>query len=94
MKKTERISGTIAACTKVETFTKANGSKAQKCVFRIMSFDGTERAITVTGDLVNWAGCLGMKIEVEYVHRVFPFMRNGATWYGNDLYAVRIESIK
>ena len=93
-KKIEKIVGAIAACSKVETFAKRNGSTSQKCMLRIESADGAERAITVTGDLVNWAGCLGLRVEVEYVHRVFPFVRNGSTWFGNDLYALRIKSIK
>ena len=88
----EIICGTIAACTKVESFVKRDGKVSRKCVLCVESPEGAKRAITITGDLANWAGCLGMKIEVEYVHRVFPFMRNEATWYGNDLYAVRITS--
>lgn len=90
--KNEIICGKIAACTKVESFVKRDGKASRKCVLCIESPEGSKRAITVTGDLVNWAGCLGMRVEVAYVHRVFPFARNGSTWYGNDLYAVSISS--
>ena len=93
MKKTETIRGRIAGCTRVEQYTKKNGEQSVKCVLHVVSAEGPERAVVLTGELTNWIGCVGLEVEVEYVNRVFPFQRKGMDWYGNDVYAVNIKTI-
>ena len=106
----ETIRGHIVGCSKLEEYVKPNGELAVKCALHIVSSEAdnseplgreddyaghTERAITCSGGLTNWLGCIGSLVEVKYVHRVFSFSRrNGkGVWYGNDLYAVSIRSI-
>ena len=91
--KKETICGTIAACSKVVPFVKKNGTKGVKCVLYIKGLDGQERAVTVTGELTNWSGCIDMLVEVEYIHRVFPLINRGYDWYGNELNALNIKAM-
>ena len=95
MKKTEIIRGRIVGCTAVEHYTKRNGEKGQKCVLHVASDEGTERAVVLTDNHTHWRACVGMdvEVEVEYIHRVFPFLRKGKDWIGNDLYATNIKAI-
>lgn len=89
----QTISGRIIGCTPVEQYTKRNGELSVKCVYHLRSDDGKELAVSVHGDLTNYAGNLGMNVEVEYVNRVFEFERNGKNWYGNDVYATDIKMV-
>lgn len=92
-KSKEIFRGKLAACTRVEQFTRFNGEPGVKCVFHIVCADGRERAVTATNDLTNWAGCIGADVEVELVNRVFNCHHNGMDWLGNDMYALNIKSI-
>ena len=105
----ESIRGQIVGCSELEQYTTKAGETRVKCTLHIVgnevsNNDATsredehagraERAITCSGDLTNWLGCIGSQVEVRYIQRVFGFKKDGAKqWYGNDLYAISINSI-
>lgn len=104
----ETIKGEIVGCSELEQFTKKNGEWSAKCVLHIVGIDvdndavthrgdnhpgHAEKAIVCAGDNTNWLGCIGTKVEVKYIHRVFEFINHGRKWFGNDLYAISIKGI-
>ena len=95
-----KIKGIIAGASSVERFTKKDGTESKSAMLYIQELSNdahpNEVAVKVTGDKTNYAGCMGMEVEVEYVVRVFEFRdkKTGGKTYGNDVYAHAIEIIK
>jgi len=91
----KKIYGIIKDATQVQQFNKKNGETNVKCVLHLVAPDDDphpeELAVTVCGDLTLYAAVVGSPVEVEYIVRVFPFMKNGKTMYGNDVYATAIK---
>ena len=88
------IRGTIAGSVQPVDYVKHNGKKSRKSVLHIVAEDGKEVAVTVTGDLLNWVGCDGMRVEVEYQQRVANNHYRSLPWMCNDIYAVRISACR
>ena len=92
----QTIYGVIKAVTPVKQFTKRNGEDNVKCVFHIMALhDEThpqELAVTACGGLTLYAAAVGSPVQVEYVVRVFEFMKDGQPCFGNDVYATDIQA--
>jgi len=91
----KKIYGIIKDATQVQQFNKKNGETNVKCVLHLVAPGDDphpeELAVTVCGDLTLYAAVVGSPVEVEYIVRVFPFMKNGKTMYGNDVYATAIK---
>lgn len=91
----KKIFGIIKDATQVQQFDKKNGETNVKCVLHLVAPGDDphpeELAVTVCGDLTLYAAVVGSPVEVEYIVRVFPFMKNGKTMYGNDVYATAIK---
>ena len=85
------LTGIIKASCPPVDYTKHNGERGRKAVLLVEDEDGHEWAITVTKDLLNWVGCEGMKVRVEYMHRVAQNTNHQKPWLCNDIYAVRIS---
>lgn len=94
-KKTNTICGTIVGASQVESIEDSKGQRKPSAMLHIRELDrgcGTcEVAVKVTGDLCNWVGCIGARVAVDYVVRVFDFVRSGLPWLGNDIYARSIR---
>ena len=88
----QKMTGIIAGASPVKRFTKKNGNVSESAVLHIVvncnHSHPQEVAVKVTGDYVNYAQCVGMTVEVEYICRVFPFIEKGTGYqsFGNDLY--------
>ena len=93
----QKFTGIIAGATTVERFEKKDGTKNQSAVLHLMEISKDphplELAVKVTGELVNYAACVGMTVEVEYINRVFVFRdrETGRKRFGNDVYAHAIR---
>ena len=93
----QKFTGIIAGATTVERFEKKDGTKNQSAVLHLMEISKDphplELAVKVTGELVNYAACVGMTVEVEYINRVFVFRdkQTNRKCFGNDVYAHAIR---
>ena len=91
--------GIIADATTVQSFQKKDGTKSQSAVLHLMEICNNphplELAVKVTGELVNYAACVGMTVEVEYINRVFVFRdkQTKRKCLGNDVYAHSIRVV-
>ena len=91
--------GIIADATTVQSFQKKDGTKSQSAVLHLMEICNNphplELAVKVTGELVNYAACVGMTVEVEYINRVFVFRdkQTNRKCLGNDVYAHSIRVV-
>lgn len=87
----ERIKGTIVSATAIEQFTRKDGSVSESATLHIQQVSNEpypqEVALKVTGDLAQYAKCINMEVEAEYIVRVFTFMKGGKRCLGNDVYA-------
>lgn len=90
----QSITGIIAAASAIEQIQKKDGTSTQKAVLHIQEVCNhqypQEIAVTVTGDMAQFAGMVGCTVTVEYVVRVFAFTKNGNPALGNDVYARKI----
>ena len=95
----QKIQGIIAGASSVERFTKKDGTESKSAILHIQELNDDphpiEIAVKVTGNKTEYAGCVGMEVEVEYVLRVFAFTdkKTGGKTYGNDVYAYNIEIV-
>ena len=95
----QKFTGIIAGATTVERFEKKDGTKNQSAVLHLMEISKDphplELAVKVTGELVNYAACVGMTVEVEYINRVFVFRdkQTNRKCLGNDVYAHSIRVV-
>ena len=92
----QKIEGKIVTCTPVVQFAKKDGSTGVKCLMHVRA-EGEqsypqEVAVTATGNLTRFASCVGQKVVVEYIVRVFQFVRDGIQCLGNDIYATDISN--
>ena len=91
----ERIKGTIVSATAIEQFTRKDGSVSESATLHIQQVSNEpypqEVALKVTGDLAQYAKCINMEVEAEYIVRVFTFMKGGKRCLGNDIYARSIR---
>ena len=91
--------GIIADATTVQSFQKKAGTKSQSAVLHLMEICNSphplELAVKVTGELVNYAACVGMTVEVEYINRVFVFRdkQTNRKCLGSDVYAHSIRVV-
>lgn len=91
----ENIKGSIVAATQIERFTKKDGTVGESAMLHIQEISNDayprELAVKVTGELAQYARCLNMEVEVDYVVRVFQFKKGGNDCIGNDIYARSIR---
>ncbi len=97
-KKAHRIMrGTIVAAGRIQDFQTSRGKSNQSAMLHIQEDENdpssAQVAVKVTGDLCNYVGCIGAHVVVEYVIRVFGFVKNGIKTLGNDVYATSIRMI-
>lgn len=86
--------GTIVAAGHVEDFI-SHGKHDQSAMLHIQEDAGNpasaQVAVKVHGDMVNYVGCIGARVVVEYVVRVFDCKKKGIPTLGNDIYATSIQ---
>lgn len=89
------IRGTIVEAGHIQDFTTSRGKRQQSAMLHIQEDAGdptsAQVAVKVTGDLCNYVGCVGANVVVEYVVRVFEFVKNGIKTLGNDVYATSVR---
>lgn len=90
--------GTIVEAGHVQDFVTAKGKRQQSAMIHIQEDENDptspQVAVKVSGDLCNYAGCVGAHVVVEYVVRVFRFVKDGIRSLGNDVYATNIHFVK
>lgn len=90
-----KMRGTIVGAGHIQDFKTARGDARQSAMLHIQVDAGdpasAQVAVKVTGDLCNYVGCVGANVVVEYVVRVFEFVKNGIKTLGNDVYATSIR---
>lgn len=94
----QKITGIITDATPLGTIETKNGKKKDKCILHIRTADidpnkVQEIAVTVLGDKTKFQFCTGMLVAVEYIVRVFTFLKNGRRQLGNDIYCKTIQTI-
>ncbi len=97
-KKLRTLSGTIVGASGVKDFRNAYGKEGHSAMLHIREdADGNLRplevAVKVSGDLCNYVGCVGARVAVDYVVRVFEFVKNGMRMLGNDVYATHVRML-
>lgn len=89
------IKGTIVRATQVQRISTKKGKNNHSAILYVQQDandpGSPQVAVKVTGDLCNWVGCIGARVMVEFVIRVFDFDKNGITMMGNDVYANSIR---
>lgn len=87
--------GTIVNAGRVKNILTSHGKSNQSAMLHIQEDESdpssAQVAVKVTGDLCNYVGCIGAHVVVEYVVRVFEFVKNGVKTLGNDVYATSIR---
>jgi len=94
----QKITGIITDVTPLGTITTKAGKKKEKCILHIRTADSDpnkaqEIAVTLHGDKAKFRFCMGMLVVVEYVIRVFSFLKNNKRQLGNDIYCTSIKSV-
>lgn len=100
-KKTQRVQrsirGTIVAAGEIQDFRSKRGKVEQSAMLHILEDENdpnsAQVAVKVKGDQCNYVGCIGSRVVVEYVVRVFDFVKNGIKTLGNDVYATSIRMV-
>lgn len=89
--------GTIVEAGHVQDFTTTKGKRQQSAMLHIQEDENDpsslQLAVKVSGDLCNYVGCVGARIVVEYIVRVFEFVKDGVKSLGNDVYATSIRMV-
>lgn len=89
--------GTIVDAGRILDFRTSRGKSNQSAMLHIQEDENdpssAQLAVKVTGDMCNYVGCIGAHVVVEYVIRVFDFVKNGIKTFGNDVYATSIRMI-
>lgn len=90
--------GTIVDAGRIQDFQTSHGKSNQSAMLHIQEDESdpssAQVAVKVTGDLCNYVGCIGAHVVVEYVVRVFEFVKNGVKTLGNDVYATSIHFVR
>jgi len=96
-KKAWTMQGTIVRASRIQEFQTKHGKPNHSAVLHIREdvndADSAQVAVKVSGELCNYAGCVGARVVVEYIVRVFEFAKNGIQMLGNDVYATNIRMI-
>lgn len=100
-KKTIRtIRGTIVGASRVRDIVTKRGKRNQSAMLHIREDAGNgnsaQVAVSVSGELCNYVGCVGARVTVDYVIRVFEIKdkdKKGIKAFGNDVYATSINMI-
>ena len=91
------IRGTIVEAGHIQDFTTTRGKRQQSAMLHIQEDennpDSPHLAVKVSGDLCNYVGCVGAHVVVEYMVRVFGFVKNGIKSLGNDVYATSVRMV-
>ena len=89
--------GTIVEASRVQDFLTLKGQKRQRAMLHIRENaedeSSAEVAVKVTGELCHYVGCIGARVTVEYIVRVFHFAKDGTPSLGNDIYATSIRMV-
>lgn len=89
--------GTIVDAGRIQDFLTSRGKCNQSAMLHIREDEGdpssAQLAVKVTGDMCNYVGCIGARVVVEYVIRVFGYDKNGIRTLGNDVYATSIRMV-
>ncbi len=89
--------GTIVGASPIQDFRTKHGKVNQSAMLHIQEDENdptsAQVAVKVQGDMVNYVGCVGARVSVEYVVRVFEFLKNGIKMIGNDVYATSIRMV-
>ena len=92
------ISGVIADATAIKRFQRKDGTVSEQATIHVRQVTNDryplEVAVKLTGEQTYYAGMVGASVEVQYVIRVFTFVKNGETMLGNDIYARMIRLIQ
>ena len=90
--------GTIVDAGRIQDFQTSRGKSNQSAMLHIQEDENdpssAQVAVKVTGELCNYVGCIGAHVVVEYVIRVFDFVKNGIKTLGNDVYATSIHFVR
>ena len=91
------MTGIIAAATAIKRFQKKDGTVSEQATIHVRQVTDDryplEVAVKLTGEQTQYARMIGASVEVQYVIRVFTFVKNGETMLGNDIYARMIRLI-
>ena len=94
---THNMTGVIAAATAIKRFQKKDGTVSEQATIQVRQVTDDryplEVAVKLTGEQTQYARMMGASVEVQYVIRVFTFVKNGETLLGNDIYARMIRLI-
>ena len=88
------LSGTIVDASQVVPIRKRGGATGTRAVLHIQEpeNDGCrELAVVVTDDMCQYVGCVGMKVVVDYVVRVFDRVKDNVRTLCNDIYAISVR---
>lgn len=89
--------GIIVEASGILDFQTKRGKPNQSAMLHIQEVENdptsAQVAVKVSGDLCNYVGCVGAHVAVEYVVRVFGFVKNGIKMLGNDIYATSIRMV-
>lgn len=89
--------GTIVGAGRVRDFQTSRGKSNQSAMLHIQEDENdpasAQVAVKVTGEQCNYVGCVGARVVVEYVVRVFSFVKDGIQTLGNDVYATSIRMV-
>lgn len=92
----QRIEGTIVDCSQIVQYTKTDGTAGVSCMIHVKSNDQVqypmEVAVKATGDMTRFATCVGQNVVIEYVVRVFSYVRDGIKCLANDIFATHITN--
>ena len=94
----QKITGIITDATPLGTIETKTGRKTEKCILHIRTADIDpnkiqEIAVGVHGDNARFQSMVGTIVAVEYIVRVFSFLKNGRRQLGNDIYCKSIKTI-
>lgn len=96
-KKLWMMRGTIVGASRIMDFQTKRGKVNRSAMLHIQEdendADSAQVAVKVSGDLCNYVGCVGARVTVEYIVRVFEFAKDGMKMLGNDVYATSIRMI-
>ena len=91
------ITGVIAAATAIKRFQKKDGTVSEQATIHVRQVTDDryplEVAVKLTGEQTQYARMIGATVEVQYVIRVFTFVKDGETKLGNDIYARSIRLV-
>ncbi len=93
----QQIKGIITDATPLGTIETRTGRKTEKCILHIRTADidpnkVQEIAVGVHGDNAKFQFLIGTMVTVEYIVRVFTFLKNGRRQLGNDIYCKSIKT--